>query len=113
MLIYNIDQMDDQTNGAGGTIIGVEYKGNDINCIIVKFDNDSWGAAQRERYQHSQFMTKYKAQNGTPIFRYKLEYQLAKTSGWKNAAKAKLLQFPLRINYAQTSNKMQVRILKF
>ena len=115
MFIYNLDLMDDLFNGAGGTIIGVEYnKEQDINCIIVKFDLANCGAKQRERcFAKNEYMRKkYKALNGTPIYRIEHEYQLKTRHGkgmYAQAAKGKLIQFPLRLYYASTAHKLQVR----
>ena len=108
MLIYNIDLIDDLFNGASGTIVGVEFdKKEQINCIIVKFDNPSWGKQQRERCPG--FAKKYASQNGTPIYRHDHEYQLSgRNKKYGHAARGRLLQFPLRLNYAMTSHKMQV-----
>lgn len=108
MMIYNVDLVDDLFNGTSGIIIGVEYdKKGQIKCIIVKFDNPSWGQNQRSR--NPGYATKYASQNGTPIFRYEHEYQLSGGSRkYAHAGRGKLIQFPLRLNYAQTSHKMQV-----
>ena len=105
-MVFNINLMDDLYNGACGTIIGVEHKGGQVDCIIVQFDDPKCGKEQRLKYP--ELSDKYKEQNGTPIYRYKLEHQLSKTADWRGAAKAELLQFPLRVNYAQTSHRMQV-----
>ena len=107
MLVFNIDLMDGLFNGANGTIIALHHQNGKLDSIIVKFDDDVCGIDQRLRYP--MLTEKYRNQNGTAIKRYALEHQLTKTSGWRVAAKAKLVQFPLRINYAQTSHKMQVR----
>ena len=107
MLVFNIDLMDGLFNGANGIIVAIEHKKGRVDSIIVKFDDDICGIDQRLRYP--MLTEKYKNQNGTNIKRYSLEHQMTKTSGWRSAAKAKLVQFPLRINYAQTSHKMQVR----
>ena len=108
-LVKNIDLIDDMFNGASGTIVGVEFnEKEEVICIIVQFDNENWGRNQRLKYPG--YAAKYKNMNGTPIFRVEAEYFLSRGK-WATAAQAKLLQFPLRLNYAQTSHKMQV-ILK-
>ena len=111
VMIYNVNLMDDLFNGASGIIIGVERdKKEQIKCIIVKFDKPSWGQDQRAQYPG--YAKKYESQNGTPIFRYEHEYQLSGAQKkYAHAARGKLLQFPLKLNYAQTSHKMQVRFL--
>ena len=108
MMIYNVDLMDDLFNGASGTIIGVEFdKKDQVECIIVQFDKPSWGRNQRERC--AGYAKKYASQNGTPIYRYEHEYQLSgRNKKYGHAANGKLFQFPLRLNYALTSHKMQV-----
>ena len=55
---------------------------------------------------------KYEALNGTPIYRIEHEYQLKTKHGKSNyaqAAQGKLIQFPLRLYYASTAHKLQVR----
>ena len=108
LMIYNVDLLDDLFNGASGTIVGVEFdKKEQINCIIVQFDNPSWGKQQRERCPG--YAKKYASQNGTPIYRHDHEYQLSgRNKKHGHAARGRLLQFPLRLNYAMTSHKMQV-----
>ena len=95
LMIYNVDLLDDLFNGASGTIIGVEFDKKDkVNCIIVQFDNPSWGKQQRE--QCPGYAKKYKSQNGTPIYRYEHEYQLlGRNKKYGHAARGKLFQFPL------------------
>ena len=105
-LVKNIDLIDDMFNGASGTIVGVEFnEKEEVICIIVQFDNELWGRNQRLKYPG--YAAKYKSMNGTPIFRVEAEYFLSRGK-WATAAQAKLLQFPLRLNYAQTCHKMQV-----
>ena len=113
MMIYNVDHMDDIFNGASGTIIGVEFDKKElVKCIIVQFDNPSWGKNQREK-DRSGYAKKYESQNGTPIYRYVHEYQLSgRYRKYGHAARGKLYQFPLRLNYASTPHKLQVRFLK-
>ena len=110
VMIYNVDLVDDLFNGATGIIIGVRRdKKECIKCIIVKFDNPSWGKNQRAR--HPEYASEYGSQNGTPIFRYEHEYQLSGSCRKsKHDARGKLVQFPLKLNYAQTIHKMQVTL---
>ena len=79
---------------------------SDVKYIIVQFDDESSGEQHRANYPG--LTVKYKEKNGTVIKRYQLEHQVTSTKGWRSAAKAKLQQFPLRLNYAQTSHRMQV-----
>ena len=106
MMIYNVDLMDDLFNGASGTIVGAEFDETEkVKCIIVQFDNPSWGKQLRGR--NKGYAKKYEKQNGTPIFPFDHEYQLTGTNAkYGHAARGRLIQFPLRLNYAQTSHKM-------
>ena len=106
-MVKNIDLIDDLFNGASGTIVGVELNDKkEVKCIIVQFDNENWGANRRAR--NPGYTEKYKRFNGTPIFREIEEYHLTKGQ-FATAAKGRLLQFPLRLYYAQTSHKLQVK----
>lgn len=110
MLNYNVDLIDNLFNGATGKIVGIEIdKEGTLQWIIVKFDDESYGRELRGR--HSNISKKYENVIGTPIQRYELEYHLQTKKGFTLGAKAKVIQFPLKINYAQTAHKMQV-ILK-
>ena len=109
VMVYNVNIPDGLVNGSTGIIIGVEYKKNNVDCIIVKFDKDTSGQQQRERYPG--LTAKYKSQNGTPIFRHEIECTLptkmGKSLGFGSIAK--INQFPLIVNYASTAHKIQVR----
>ena len=108
-MIKNIDLVDDLFNGAGGTIVGVEYNKNGINCIIVQFDLESCGQTQRAKYPG--LAKKYAHCNGTPIFKHEHEFHLkTRKGGFVTGAKAKLQQFPLRLYYASTAHKIQVNM---
>ena len=107
ILNYNIDMIDGLFNGANGKIVGIEFnKRGDMECIIVRFDDENCGKHLRSK--HTTLTKKYKESRGTPIYRFQLEYQLQTRRRFKSGAKAKVLQFPLKINYAQTAHKMQV-----
>ena len=87
-------------------------------CVkyIAKFDLDKCGAQQRAKcYERNEFLKKkYEAVNGTPIYRIEHEYQLKTRHGkgtYAQAAQGKLVQFPLRLYYASTAHKLQVRTL--
>ena len=109
-IVKNIDLIDDLFNGAGGTVVGVEYNKNGVlNCIIVQFDLETCGEKQRAKYPD--LAKKYEKYNGTPIFRNEHEFQLkTRRGGFTNGARGKLLQFPLRLCYASTAHKMQVNL---
>ena len=111
MLIHNINVLDNLVNGSTGKIVGFETNSkNLVECVIMKFDDESWGIEQRAKYY--ELAKKYKQFNGTPIFKVENEYQTTSKKGWTQPAKATLYQFPLKLSWAQTAHKMQV-ILPF
>ena len=112
MLTFNVSITDSLINGAVGTIIGFLFGANSsIKAIIVKFDDDWTGMEQRQKY--AKYLTdEWKAQNGTPIFRMEHEYELVSRGGHGQTSRAKLLQFPLSLSYAQTCHRMQGQTVK-
>ncbi len=110
MLIFNVNTVDELVNGATGSVVaferGKKMCRNSYDCIIVKFDDESCGEQQRLKYPG--LAQKYKDSNGTPIFRQELEYFIQSQRGKSHSAKAKVIQFPLRVSYASTAHKMQV-----
>ena len=105
-LTINVSTVDELVNGALGTVIAFETnKKNKIEAVIVAFDNESCGRAQRSSYPI--LSQKYKKENGTPIFMHELEYHIPSVSGKPQAARAKVCQFPLRLAWANTAHTMQ------
>ena len=78
-------------------------RNSQLECIIVKFDDEKCGAHHRSKYSY--ISQKYKNDKGTPIFRHEHEYRKCKGG---RITKPKLYQFPLRLNYASTAHRMQV-----
>ena len=111
MLVLNVNTNDSLVSGSLGKVLDI-ITDNDgkVKCIIVKFDVDRAGFEQRKQYPH--FAEKYKDENGTPIFRQKLQYCISNSKSWKqsHAAKATVYQFPLKIAFAVTGHKIQVKI---
>ena len=111
-MIHNKDLTDDLFNGAGGTIVGIEYSDKQqAKCVIIQFDLPTCGAKQRAKYPN--YSGRYKRFNGTPVFRHEHAFNLkTKSYGKKyfHAAKGKLLQFPLRLYYASSAHKIQVKL---
>ena len=114
-LVFNISLIDNLVNGSFGTIVGIETNktGDKVSAIIVAFDDNDSGQKQREKYPG--LSKKYSEQNGTPITRHNLEYQLTTSRGKKHpgssTGSATVIQFPLRLAYASTGHKMQVSVL--
>ena len=105
-IIHNVNTIDDLCNGTYGEVIGIEAKGDKVQCIVVKFDDDKSGHEQRQKYPI--ISNKYKDQNGTPIFRYEHEHDsVSFKKGYGQTVKATLLQFPLSLAYGQTAHRMQ------
>ena len=109
-MIHNVNTIDDLCNGTYGEVIAIEAQGDKVQCIVVKFDDDISGYAQRQKYH--QISDKYKDQNGTPIFRYRHEHDFVSTKGYGRTVKAELLQFPLSLAYGQTAHRMQGQTVK-
>ena len=107
MLIFNISVVDGLVNGSLGHVVGIEKKGENVEFIIIHFDDHGSGSRQRATYPG--LTAKYRAQNGTPIKRYKLDYQLTSKGGKKHAAKSWVEQFPIRLAWAITVHKIQGR----
>ena len=110
VLVFNINVIDSLVNGSSGTVIGIESKDGSPYCIIVKFDEENCGKEQKAKYP--EMSKKYKEQNGTPIFKQDLEYQVFSRKGYGHAARAKVIQFPLKLFYASTAHKMQGQTIK-
>ena len=71
-MVWNVNVMDDLVNGSTGTVIGFDYdRKSKQECIIVKFDKELTGRAQRSKYPH--LAGKYELHNGTPVFRQEME----------------------------------------
>jgi hypothetical protein len=112
MLVFNVNTIDDLVNGALGCIVGFEVnKMGKAEAVIVKFDDGTCGVEQRR--QNPRLSSKYKHEDGTPIFRQELEYQICAARGNSHAARAKVIQFPLRLSWAITCHKMQVIVLPY
>ena len=101
MLVWNVNTPDSLVNGAMGKVIDfVKTPRGDIKCVIVEFDTEHWGEAEREK--HPQISAKYKDKNGTPIFRTEAGRQIGKKKKLASA-RAKILQFPLKLAYGYVS----------
>jgi hypothetical protein len=102
MLVFNINTCDDLVNGAFGTIRAIVQKGQSVDCIIVQFDNENAGCEHRKKYHG--LAEKYKNCTGTPIYRQELEY-IVPSSRKSHSSRSKIIQFPLRLAWANTSHK--------
>ena len=106
MLIFNINVLDGLVNGSLGNVVGIETKmDGSVEFIIVAFDDQNSGIIQRQKYPS--LSAKYREQNGTPIKRWKLEYDRTSKNGKKHSAKSWVEQFPMRLAWAITVHKIQ------
>ena len=107
-MLFNVCTIDNLVNGSLGTVVGIETnEKNEVSSIIVAFDDQKAGERQRQKYPF--LSEKYADQNGTPIMRQDLEYQLPTKSKRKStAATGRVIQFPLKLAWAQTAHSMQV-----
>lgn len=109
VLTNNLDVSDGLVNGSFGAVVGIEMKNSKVDCIVIEFDEDDVGIKQRQK--HPQVSGKYSKQNGTPIYIHLQEYQ-AHFGSNRRSARAKVLQFPLRLAWAITCHKMQGQTVK-
>ena len=113
-LNYNVNTIDGLVNGAQGKVVGYERtETGAVKCVIVAFDDPTVGANQR--LQYPVIAQKYAKDNGTPILRQDFQYQIPywKKNGYSHGASVKILQFPLKLAWASTAHKMQVRFYQF
>ena len=110
MLTLNVNTTDGLVNGSFGTIIDVVLLNGQVNYLIVKFDNPKYGAKQRA--SHPIQAGPYKSVNGTPIFKHNLRYRPPKIGGKKHFAEVSVLQFPLKLSWANTGHKIQGQSFK-
>ena len=79
---------------------------------MVKFDEEKAGLEQRKKYPY--ISGQYKKDNGTPIFRQRLQYCISKNKSWKQAyaAKSTIYQFALKIAFAVTGLKIKAQTIR-
>jgi hypothetical protein len=105
MLIHNVNTSDGLTNGAQGTVIKVLTDGEKVRYIVVKFDNKKVGKLQRQKLKF--LGSKCDLSEETPIERFSFSYTLGDNSK-NHAARATVLQFPVRLCWALTAHKVGI-----
>ena len=106
MLIHNVNTSDGLTNGAQGTIVKILTDDSKVRYILVKFDNKKVGRLQRQKFKF--LSSKCDLTEVTPVERISFSYTLGDTSK-NHAARATVLQFPLRLCWALTAHKVRKR----
>ena len=102
MVTFNVSLSDSLVNGVLGTILDFVYDDQSmLKAVIIVFDNEEVGQMQMK--DHEVDCSRFKEQNGCPIYRTTLEHTLKKNG----AAKGKTTQFPLRLAWANTCHKLQ------
>ena len=99
------------TNGACGELVAVETSKDNcekIETLIISFDQVSTGKQFRSENPR---VTQQYGERATPIKRIPFEYSLGNLSK-QHAAKAKLIQFPVKLAWAITAHKVQGQTIK-
>ena len=109
MLLHNVATTDGLANGACGKVLGFEKSDDHIDKVVVQFDNPDTGENYRKKFSYIQI--KYSNPLATPISRISVEYSLGKQHKG-HAAKAKVIQFPLKLTWAITAHKVQGQTIK-
>ena len=116
MLTYNCNTGDGLTNGATGVVKGfLTNKGEraakdaDASYILVEFDAEKIGRAERQKSKH--LMRKCPHKNATPIPKVKFAYSMGRSSK-NHTSKDYLIQFPLTLAWAMTAHKCQGQTIK-
>ena len=103
MIIHNINTMDGLTNGARGNVIEILAKDERVRYILIQFDNPDIGIEQRRKLRHLPSISK--RPELTPIEKFHFSYTLGDVRK-NHAARATLIQFPLRLCWASTAHKV-------
>ena len=85
-------------------IIAQKHK---VDHLIIKFDSMLAGVKQRK--DHPVEAGPFTSENGTPLFRHNCLYNITGSKGRKHQARANVFQFPIRLAWAMTCHKMQVK----
>lgn len=106
MLTYNIDVVDNLTNGTLGEVIGFQKdQGSKVKYVLVKFHNEDSG---RDRRKSLNFDRQYPGMNATAIDLLEFEFKLREA----NASTATAINFRLTLAWATTAHKIQGHTVK-
>ena len=103
MLTTNLDVCDSLSNGQLGMVVDIilNEKGK-VDQILVEFDDPNVGKEHRKKYNLS---NRYPGRNVTCIRKVEFEFRLREGS----ASSATAINFPLKLAWATTMHKIQVR----
>ena len=104
MVIHNINTMDGLTNGARGNVIEILAKDERVRYILIQFDNPNIGIEHRRKFRHLPSISRHP--DLTPIDKFHFSYTLGDVRK-NHAARATLIQFPLRLCWASTAHKVR------
>ena len=107
MVTNNIDTSDGITNGTLGTLAQViKNSKNEIHYLVIDFGNPSKGQSNTARHEH---ITKGKP-GRIVLEKLRWDYALKKKKGGgKGEATATVIQFAVRLAFAITVHKIQVK----
>ena len=103
MLIFNVNTPDGLTNGAQGTIKQILTSGENVRYILIKFEDITIGREHRLKFKFLKSICNL--DEVTPIERHTFSYTLGDICK-NHAARATLLQFPVRLSWALTAHKV-------
>ena len=105
MLIHNVNTLDGLTNGSQGRVMEVLSKNERVRYILIKFDSPNIGHEQRRKF--SRLPSLARCSDLTPVERFSFSYTLGDVRK-DHAARATLMQFPLKLSWAYTSHKVRL-----
>ena len=106
MVNNNIDTSDGITNGTLGMLVQVKNSKNEIHSLVIDLGNPSKGRSNTARHEH---ITKGKP-GRIVLEKVRWDYLDKKQKGGgKGGATATVIQFPVRLAWAITLHKIQVK----
>ena len=105
MLIHNINTLDGLTNGAQGRVMDILEKDGRVRFIMVQFDNPAIGIEQQRKFSRLSVVARHPGL--TPIEKFHFCYSLGDLRK-DHAARATLIQFPLKLSWACTAHKVRI-----
>ena len=103
MVIHNINTTDGLTNGAQGKVCEILARECKVRYVVIEFDNPKIGIEQRKKFGHLPSIARNP--HLTPIEKFAFSYPLGNVRK-DHAARATVIQFPLRLSWASTAHKV-------